>query len=68
MQRQLVEKDPDAEAPKTEDRRGRQRMRWLDSIRLKGHEFEQTLRESEGQGSLRAAVHGASKSWTQLGN
>ena len=25
-------------------------MRWLD--RLKGHEFEQTLGDSEGQGSL----------------
>ena len=31
-------------------RRGRQRMRWLDS--LNGHEFEQTLRDGEGQGSL----------------
>ena len=47
-------------------RRGQQRMRWLDSItdpiaedemvgwhhRLNGHEFEQTLGDSEGQGSL----------------
>ena len=31
-------------------RRGRQRMRWLDGIN--GHEFEQTLGDSEGQGSL----------------
>ena len=35
-------------------RRGRQRMRWLDwwHHRLNGHEFEQTLGGSEGQGSL----------------
>ena len=32
--------------------------------RLKGHEFEQTLRDSERQGSLRAAVHGAAKNQT----
>ena len=34
-------------------RRGRQRMRWLDGITdSNGHEFEQTLEDSEGQGSL----------------
>ena len=35
-------------------RRGRQRMRWLDGITnsINGHEFEQTLGDSEGQGSL----------------
>ena len=34
-------------------RRGRQRMRWLDGItNSMGHEFEQTLGDSEGQGSL----------------
>ena len=35
-------------------RRGQQRMSWLDGItnRLNGHEFEQTPRDSEGQGSL----------------
>ena len=31
-------------------RRGWQRMRWLYDIN--GHEFEQTLGDSEGQGSL----------------
>ena len=31
-------------------RRGQQRMRWLDGITA--HEFEQTLGDSEGQGSL----------------
>ena len=32
-------------------KRGRQRMRWLDGI-INRHEFEQTQRDSEGQGSL----------------
>ena len=33
-------------------RRERQRMRCLDSNQLNGHEFEQILGDSEGQGSL----------------
>ena len=33
-----------------------------------GHEFEETLGNSEGQGSLACTVHGVSKSWTQLSN
>ena len=33
-------------------RRGLQRIRWLDSITLNGHEFKQTPGETEGQGSL----------------
>ena len=34
-------------------RRGQQRMRWLDGIiNSNGHEFEQTLGGSEGQGRL----------------
>ena len=33
---------------------------------LNGHEFEQTLADSEGQGSL--AVHEVAKSQTQLSN
>ena len=31
---------------------GQQRIRWLDSIRLNGHELEQTLEDSGRQGSL----------------
>ena len=31
---------------------------------LNGHEFEQTLGDSEGQGSLHAAVRGFAKSQT----
>ena len=33
---------------------------------LNGHEFEQTPGDSGGQRSLRAAVHGVTKSWTRL--
>ena len=33
-------------------RRGPQRMRWLDGINGHGHDFEQTLGHSEGQGGL----------------
>ena len=34
-------------------RRGQQRMRWLDgNIDLNGHEFEQTQGDGEGQGNL----------------
>ena len=33
---------------------------------LNGHEFEQSLGDSEGQGSQRAAVHGVTKSGNDL--
>ena len=33
---------------------------------LNGHEFEQTLGDGEGQGSL--VVHGVANSWTRLSN
>ena len=33
---------------------------------LNGHEFEQTLGDSEGQEIWRAAVLGVAKSWKQL--
>ena len=35
---------------------------------LNGHEFEQTLGENEGQGSLACEVHGFAKKWTRLSN
>ena len=42
-------------------------MRWLDDITdSMGLDYEQTLGDSGGQGSLVSAVHGASKSQTQL--
>ena len=63
----LIGKDPDAgkdwrqvEKGVTED----EMIGW--HYWLSGHEFEETLGNSEGQGSLARAVHGVSKSWTQL--
>ena len=35
---------------------------------LNGHEFEQASGVGDGQGALFAAVHGVTKSWTQLSN
>ena len=37
-------------------------VRWYH--RLYGHELEQTLGDGDGQGGLRAAVHGVAKSQT----
>ena len=45
-------------------RRRRQRKRWLDGITDSRHEFEQTLEIVEDRAAWRAAVHGATKSWT----
>ena len=33
---------------------------------LSGHEFEQTLGDGKGQGSLACCSHGVTKSWTPL--
>ena len=45
-------------------RRGQQRMSWLDYIINSMDEFEQTLGDSEGQGTWQAAVHGLTESQT----
>ena len=50
---------------------GRRRMKWQDEIVgwhhwLDGHESEQTLGESEGQGAWCTAAHRVAKSWTRL--
>ena len=45
-------------------RRGQQRTRWLDGINwLDGHEFEQTLGDGEGQGSLACCSPWGCKEW-----
>ena len=53
---------------KIEDKRRRepQRMRWLDGITNNGHEFEQVLGDSEGQGSLACCSPWGPKESTQL--
>ena len=40
-------------------RRGKQRMRWLDS----NHEFEPTLETVKNRGAWHPTVHGVAKSW-----
>jgi len=66
MRRRLVGKDPDAgkdwgqeEKAATED----EMVGW--HHQFSGHESEQTLGDSEGQGSLESAVYGVAKSQTQ---
>ena len=41
---------------------------WRQKVKRVGQEFEQTRGDSEGWGVWWAAVHGVTKSWTQLSN
>ena len=69
----LIGKDSDAGRDWGQEERGWQRMRWLDGITdSMDVDFEWTLGVGDGQGGLRAAIHGVTKSrtwlsdWTEL--
>ena len=61
----LIEKDPDAGRDWGQKEKG---MTGWDGCMasLDGHEFEWTAGVGDGQGGLRAVIHGVSKSWTRL--
>ena len=59
--------DPDARKDLGQEEKGATEDEMLGRHhQLNGHEFEQTQEDSEGQGSLHAAVHGVPKSQKQL--
>ena len=67
MQRADSLKDPDAGKDRGQEEKGATEDEMVGSHHgLNGHEFEQTLGDSEGQGSPAAAVHGVTKSQTWL--
>ena len=64
---QPIGKDPDAGKDGEQEEKGAtedEMVGWHHW--LNGHVFEQALGDSEGQGSLCAAVHGVTKSQTKL--
>ena len=66
---QLIKKDPDAGKDWQKEKKGateNEMVEW--HHRLNGHEFEQTLGDSEGQGSLVCCSPWGCKSQTRLSN
>ena len=63
---QLIGKDHDAGKDWRQEKKGLTEDKMVGwHHQFNGHEFEQTLGDSEGQGAWHAAVHGLSKSRTQ---
>ena len=64
---QLIGKDPDAGKDWRQEEKGvtgDETVEWYH--RLNGHESEQPLGDSDGQGNLLCSIHGVAKSQTQL--
>jgi len=66
---QLIGKDPDAGKDRRQEEKGTtedEMVGW--HHRLQGHEFEKALGDVKDREAWRAAVHGVTKSHTQLSN
>ena len=64
---QLIGKDPDAGKDWGQEGKGVREDEMIGwHHQLNGHEFEQTLGDSEGREAWRATVHGITKSWNDL--
>ena len=61
MKSQLIRKDPDTGK---DGRQKEKRVAEDEMVRLNGHEFEQSLGDSEDRRAWHAAVHGDAKSRT----
>ena len=65
--RKLPRKDPDVGKIEGTRRRGRQRMRWLDSVlKVTSMSFAKLREAVEVRSDWRALVHGVTKSQTRL--
>ena len=69
MKSPLIGRDPDAGKDRGKEKKGEtenEMVGW--HHQLNGHEFEQSLGDSEGQGSLACCSAWGHKNWTPLSN